>query len=70
MPASLTTEMGLKGPQVMISTLTKHYFGAAIGEDDPNKELLYRQAFTLFKVSTHRYWRASYGLVNTSLLLN
>jgi hypothetical protein len=53
--------MGLKGPQVMISTLTKHYFGASIGDDDPNKELLYRQAFTLFKVSIFETWRASQG---------
>ncbi|KAG8806396.1 hypothetical protein FRC17_005038, partial [Serendipita sp. 399] len=49
MPPSLTTEMGFKGPQVLLSALTKHYFGSQDAESAANDELLYASGFRLFK---------------------
>ena len=52
MPPSLTTEMTLKGPQVLLSTLTKHYFGTQDSDSTANEELLYASGFRLVKVSS------------------
>ncbi|CCA70533.1 related to acetyl-hydrolase [Serendipita indica DSM 11827] len=49
MPASLTTEMSLRGPQVLLGALTKHYFGSQDSGSAANDELLYASAFRLFK---------------------
>jgi hypothetical protein len=53
MPPSLTTEMTVKGPQVLLSALAKHYFGTQDSDSTANEELLYASGFRLFKVS-HR----------------
>jgi hypothetical protein len=51
MPPSLTAEMTVKGPQVLLSALTKHYFGTQDSDSAANEELLYASGFRLFKVS-------------------
>jgi hypothetical protein len=53
MPPSLTAEMTVKGPQVLLSTLIKHYFGTQYSDSAANEELLYASGFRLVKVS-HR----------------
>jgi hypothetical protein len=50
MPPSLTTEMSLKGPQVLLSTLIKHYFGAHDSDSAASDELLYASGFRVVKV--------------------
>lgn len=48
----LTTEMGVKAPQVVFSTLVKHYFTARNeGDSQARDELVYDQAFNVVKVS-------------------
>ncbi|KAG8851555.1 hypothetical protein FRB91_007741 [Serendipita sp. 411] len=49
MPPSLTTEMGFKGPQLLLSTLAKHYFGTHDTDSAANDELLYASGFKLVK---------------------
>jgi hypothetical protein len=51
MPPSLTAEMTVKGPQVLLSALIKHYFGTQDSDSAANEELLYASGFRLFKVS-------------------
>jgi hypothetical protein len=50
MPPSLTTEMSLKGPQVLLSTLIKHYFGAHDSDSAASDELLYASGFKVVTV--------------------
>jgi hypothetical protein len=53
---SLTTEIGVKAPQVVLGTLVKHYFSTRDeGDSQAKDELLYDQAFNLVKVSNHTY---------------
>ena len=48
----LTTEMGVKAPQIVLSTLVNHYFGArSEGDSQAKDELVYVQAFNVIKVS-------------------
>lgn len=48
----LTTEMGVKAPQIVLGTLVNHYFGARNESDSQAKdELVYVQAFNILKVS-------------------
>ena len=51
MPPSLAVEMTVKGPQVLLSALIKHYFGSQDSDSTANEELLYASGFKLFKVS-------------------
>ena len=49
----LTAEMGVKAPQVVFSTLVKHFFSARNeGDSQAKDELLYDQAFNVVKVDT------------------
>ena len=49
----LTTEMGVKAPQIVLSTLVNHYFGPRTeGDSQAKDELVYVQAFNVIKVSS------------------
>lgn len=65
MPPSLTTEMTIKGPQVLLSTLTKHYFGTHDADSTANEELLYASGFRLVKASI----LVNYTLFNSLMLM-
>lgn len=55
MPPSLSVEMSVKGPQALLSTLTKHYFGSHDADSSANDELLYASGFKLVKVCVRTY---------------
>jgi len=47
----LTTEMGVKAPQIVFSTLVNHYFAPRNeGDSQAKDELVYDQAFNIVKV--------------------
>ncbi len=57
MPPSLTTEMSIKGPQVLLSTLIKHYFGTQDSDSAASDELLYASGFKFVKVGVASHSR-------------